>query len=132
MPIARAFVPRWVLMGGISTDRCLVAPAGSQVRSLLPFGVGGAGKGAGGSVSGLSFGTLLGPEITGPCFCVAVSVVSPCVGVPGWGRVGVGCVVSGFPAHAVVRVLWGAGPGVMGLLVENCIVDASILKRSNF
>lgn len=26
-PIARAFVPRWVLMGGISTDRCLVVPA---------------------------------------------------------------------------------------------------------
>ncbi len=26
----------------------------------------------------------------------------------------------------------GSGAGVTGLLVENCIVDASILKRSNF
>jgi hypothetical protein len=26
----------------------------------------------------------------------------------------------------------GVCGGVMGLLVENCIVDASILKRSNF
>ncbi len=28
--------------------------------------------------------------------------------------------------------LSGVGGGVSGLLVENCIVDASILKRSNF
>ena len=48
---------------------------------------------------------------------------------------GVGFVVSGFPAHALSAgsgVFLVVGGGVLGLLVENCIVDASILKRSNF
>ena len=45
---------------------------------------------------------------------------------------GGGLVVSGFPAHAVLVPLVGVGVGVLELLVENCIVDASILKRSNF
>jgi hypothetical protein len=49
----------------------------------------------------------------------------------GWGLVVSGC----FSGHALLGCpvrLGGSGGGVMGLLVENCIVDASILKRSNF
>jgi hypothetical protein len=53
---------------------------------------------------------------------------------------GVGCVLflvsrAGRALFApVMGVPFGGGgcAGVMGLLVENCIVDASILKRSNF
>ncbi len=38
-----------------------------------------------------------------------------------------------FPAQVLpVSPFVGVGGGVTGLLVENCIVDASILKRSNF
>jgi len=73
---------------------------------------------------------------------------SPCGGWwCGWCLAGVG---SGcfwlFPAHAASLValfvpsvlllgwwlVWGFGVGVMGLLVENCIVDASILKKKQF
>jgi hypothetical protein len=85
---------------------------------------GGSGKRVAGPGWWGVFGTLLGPEITGPHFCVVFCVVvsgplccfwfSRAGRAPWFSFGGVGCA------------------GVMGLLVENCIVDASILKRSNF
>ena len=82
---------------------------------------------AGRPVEGIeAFGTLLGPEITGPCFPWSGAL---CAGAWGWG-----VLFLGFPRmpSSGVSLGWGPGAGVMGLLVENCIVDASILKRSNF
>lgn len=69
---------------------------------------------------GLVFGTLLGPEATGPG-----GVTFP------------GLFVSGFPAmafHARVPVFVGVVCGVcgVGLLFENYIVDASILYKKQF
>ncbi len=59
-PIARAFVPRWVLMGGISMNRCrsLVlagssTPGGFFVVLLSVFLSGGVGGGVGGGAVGL-------------------------------------------------------------------------------
>ena len=66
------------------------------------------------------------------CPVGGVGVVSG-MGVAGAGVWGL--VVSGFPAHALSAgsgFCPVVGGGVLGLLVENCIVDASILKRSNF
>ena len=109
-PAAKAYVLRRVLMGGISMNRFFRVSSGSV--STPPWGL---ESGFGVMVRGLSFGTLLGPEATGS-------------------------VVSGFPAHAGDRVwfpLWGVPAwwmGVTGLLFENYIVDASILKiiKCNF
>ena len=66
--------------------------------------------GAGGD--GLVFGTLLGPEATGPGFWP-------------WDF------VSGFPAMTV-HVLCVCGLCGVGLLFENYIVDASILYKKQF
>lgn len=62
-PVAQAIVLRRVLMGGISTNRCLVA----RIICQYGFPLGGSG-----TLCGLLFwvvyGTLLGPEATGPGF----------------------------------------------------------------
>ena len=77
------------------------------------------GTGAAGE-RGWSFGTLLGPEITGPGFsCMPFG----CVG--GWVLFFLDC-----PAHGLSRTSPLGGVlvvGVTGLLFGNCIVDASIL-----
>ena len=67
-------------------------------------------------MGGLVFGTLLGPEATGPG------------GAPLWGFVR--DFVSGFPAAPIMHVVCGVC-GV-GLLFENYIVDASILYKKQF
>jgi hypothetical protein len=79
-------------------------------------------NGAGGVISGLVFGTLLGPETTGP--------VSMAVGC------GSGTCVSGFLAasimHVSARVGCVCGVCGTGLLFENYIVDASIFYKKQF
>ena len=79
------------------------------------------GKGlvGGGSVA---FGTLLGPEATGAwSFGWSARFVWVVRGV--WF---LGFLV--FLGMTVCSLLWGAGGVLLGLLFENCIVDASILK----
>ena len=71
-------------------------------------------------LSWVVFGTLLGPEATGPCGG------SPFVGVAGWVLF-----VSGFPAMTV-HALCVCGVCGVGLLFENYIVDASILYKKQF
>jgi hypothetical protein len=70
------------------------------------------------------FGTLLGPEATGPGVAAGLSVV-----VSGTG-------VSGFLAASIawLRSFWGRVCGVCGtgLLFENYIVDASIFYKKQF
>ena len=80
-------------------------------------------------VGGGSFGTLLGPEITGPHFCVVLVVAFVVVAGSVWGGVWLFLVFPRMPCSVLVR---GVGVGVLGLLVENCIVDASILKKKQF
>ena len=75
-------------------------------------------NGAGGVISGFVFGTLLGPEATGPGFVSRVLCVS------------------GFLAAPIMHVLalGGCVCGVCGtgLLFENYIVDASIFYKKQF
>ena len=66
------------------------------------------------------FGTLLGPETTGPV------IMAP------WGVVVSGTCVSGFPAAAVRALVWVCGVCGLGLLFENYIVDASIFYKKQF
>ncbi|WP_248761709.1 hypothetical protein [Pseudarthrobacter sp. SSS035] len=123
MPVAQTIVLRRVLKGGISTNRCLVAHAGSEYGFLR-----GSWKAAG-MGCWVVFGTLLGPEATGP---------------GGWAAAyGLWCVlsglfVSGFLAASIMRV-WFSFCGVLvcgvcglGLLFENYIVDASIFYKKQF
>jgi hypothetical protein len=76
------------------------------------------------------FGTLLGPEATGPGWA--------CRGPFGFVVVsGSGLFVSGFLAASIMRVwfpFWGLVCGVcgLGLLFENYIVDASIFYKKQF
>ena len=117
-PAAWTIVPWRVLMGGISTN------SGCVVFVLVQYGRGSlAGvlswNGGGGGSRGLVFGTLLGPEATGP------GRVCPCPGL----------FVSGFLAAPVTWLPAFAGVcGVCGtgLLFENYIVDASILYKKQF
>lgn len=69
------------------------------------------------------FGTLLGPEATGPGR-----------GCCGFGRGGSlsGLFVSGFPAVTFRAPVWVCGVCGVGLLFENYIVDASILYKKQF
>jgi phosphate/sulfate permease len=73
-------------------------------------------------MGGLVFGTLLGPEATGPV---------------GWAAAfGLWCVlsglfVSGFLAASITHVLV-CGVCGLGLLFENYIVDASIFYKKQF
>src|SRR5689334_19408487 len=74
LPIAQAFVLRWVLMGGISTNHFLawlswLCPgASTAVCALSLWGVWVVGNVSGVWLVGVVFGALLGPEATGP-FC---------------------------------------------------------------
>jgi hypothetical protein len=76
------------------------------------------------------FGTLLGPEATGPWHGFRVSLTGEARGL--W----CGTCVSGFLAAPSARVsaLWGCVCGVCGtgLLFENYIVDASIFYKKQF
>jgi hypothetical protein len=104
-----------VLTGGISTNSGRRFPAGTQYGccSLLRGRV---LERCGRGISGLVFGTLLGPETTGPGFFP-------------------GTCVSGFPAAASTRfALFVGACGVCGtgLLFENYIVDASIFYKKQF
>ena len=108
-------------MGGISTDRCLVAWAAVLVRILLSGWVVERVVVCGWWVV---FGTLLGPEATGlrgrPFLGVVVRV---CLFLVSWpGR---SCTVA--PVVGVVCGVWG-----LGLLFENYIVDASIFEKKQF
>ena len=118
-------------MGGISADSLGSFPGcrqyGALVLRVSPCG----GRCAPVRLEGVrpvegieAFGTLLGPEITGPFF--------PWPGRCDRGAGGWACCFR-FPALTAPCPREGVcGAGVTGLLVENCIVDASILKRSNF
>ena len=72
---------------------------------------------------GLVFGTLLGPETTGPW---------PGLLSFGGGGAGCGTCVSGFPAAANMHSFGVCGVCGMGLLFENYIVDASIFYKKQF
>ena len=66
-----------------------------------------------------------------------VSVEGVLVRCRGWGLCcfwcSCACCVDVVPgSFLLVGLGGGVDVGVLGLLVENCIVDASILKRSNF
>ena len=96
-PVAQAIVLRRVLMGGISTNsgRCVVV----SFSSTNPWWFWNGGRG---DVVVFVFGTLLGPEATGPGVAAA------------FGRGGVpGLFVSGFPGcierarRCVGCVVWG-------------------------
>ena len=116
MPVAQAIVLRRVLMGGISTSSgCLFC----VLPSTDPFFEGVLerwGTGAG----GLVFGTLLGPEATGP----GMRVPGFCLFLVSW--LHRSCMYRPF--------LWGCLCGVcgLGLLFENYIVDASIFYKKQF
>lgn len=91
---------------------------------LVPFlwvGVSWKGAGRGGPV--FVFGTLLGPEATGPgCVACEGCVVFPVLCVSGF-------LAAWFRAWRLSSLLWGGSAcGVYGtgLLFENYIVDASI------
>ena len=111
-------------MGGISTNsgRVVFSTPSTDVLSRVSWN--GAGAGPGGFV----FGTLLGPETTGPC--PIVLCWCPLLGVPAGG---VGC------GTCVFLVSWRCrsctvvcGVWCMGLLFENYIVDASIFYKKQF
>ena len=131
-PVAQTIVLRRVLTGGISANRCLAARAGSKY-GRVPFG---------GPVVERSperrcwvvFGTLLGPEATGPRpagrVCLLLGGCAGC-GVWGW-------FVSGFLAAPIMhggcflRDRLVCGVCGTGLLFENYIVDASIFYKKQF
>ena len=95
MPVAQAIVLRRVLMGGISTNSGRVVLCLVLVRASDGSGT------VGGVRGGLVFGTLLGPEATGPWF------------FPLRGR-GAGLCVSGFLAAPIMHVV------CVGCVVRGC------------
>jgi hypothetical protein len=112
MPVAQTQVLRRVLMGGISTDRCLVARTGLLVRTLLSVQ-----ESMPDRFCRVVFGTLLGPEATGPGF----------VSLWGWFRV---CLFLVSWLHR--SRMFVCGVCGLGLLFENYIVDASIFYKKQF
>ena len=126
-PVAQTIVLRRVLTGGISADSgrrfFLLAQYGSPLGGFLErWGVSGCG---------LVFGTLLGPETTGP---------RPAgrAGLPlGSGR-GAGCGFCVFLVSWLHRACADCPLGLVcgvcgtGLLFENYIVDASIFYKKQF
>jgi hypothetical protein len=109
-PIAQAFVLRWVLMGGISTNQFFgMAFRSCPGASTAPVPLWcGCWERAGVWWRGVVFGALLGPEATGPGF-----VVFGCgfwyLGVSGFLSVPVMCWLS---LLGVVGV-WGVRVGVV-------------------
>ena len=120
MPVAQTFVLRRVLMGGISANSgCLVVRLCPVRTGCLRMPV---WERCGGGLGGLVFGTLLGPEATGPGGAGTAVVV---LVVPGF-------VCFWFPGctgHMRVCVCGVCG---LGLLFENYIVDASIFYEKQF
>ena len=121
-PIAQAFVLRWVLEGGISTDRWSFG--GFHASTVSPF------CGVPGTCGGCPGG-----------YCLAHCWVlrQQDRGVRGfWLRVFPGLFVSGFLAapimHGCFFLRGGRVCGVCGtgLLFENYIVDASIFYKKQF
>ena len=116
LPIAQAFVLRWVLMGGISTNHFLawlswLCPgASTAVCALSLWGVWVVGNVSGVWLVGVVFGALLGPEATGPFCSNAKGALLVFLFVPAAGSF----------------LLFGGWVWLMGLLFENYIVDASI------
>jgi hypothetical protein len=106
-------------MGGISTNSgCLVLVLSSTDALVVSW------NGGAGGLGGLVFGTLLGPEATGPWFMAV-----PCLfGVWLWGVVFVCFWFPGCTGHA--RCVCGVCG--LGLLFENYIVDASIFYKKQF
>jgi hypothetical protein len=91
---------------------------------FFSLGKGGCPGTVGGLMGGLVFGTLLGPEATGPWFMAV-----PCLfGVWLWGVVFVCFWFPGCTGHA--RCVCGVCG--LGLLFENYIVDASIFYKKQF
>ena len=119
MPVAQTLVLRRVLTGGISTNSGRRFFPGTQYGShLRVWSWNGVWEGTG----GLVFGTLLGPEATGPW--------------PGpvllWGA-GAGCGFCLFLVSWLHRSrMFVCGVCGMGLLFENYIVDASIFYKKQF
>ncbi len=124
MPVAQTIVLRRVLMGGISTDRCLVARTVWLVRLGVSFRGSAWFWNAGGLWCWVVFGTLLGPEATGPVWRALLGVCRA------------GFVGFWFPGctDRTVGSLCGGLCGVcgLGLLFENYIVDASIFYKKQF
>ena len=82
MPVAQTHVLRRVLKGGISTNSGCLVLASSSTDALLEECFGTVGFGLG----GLVFGTLLGPEATGPglsWLLAAAGLVLVCFWFPG-------------------------------------------------
>jgi hypothetical protein len=108
-------------MGGISTD------SGCVVFVLVQYGRGSLGgssswNGGGGGSRGLVFGTLLGPEATGPEGGVFCLVVPGLVFLVSWLH----------RSHGCLFLAGVCGVCGTGLLFENYIVDASILYKKQF
>jgi hypothetical protein len=124
-PVAQTKVLRRVLTGGISTNSGCLFSCPDPVR--ISSSEGGPGTVPGRGWSGFVFGTLLGPETTGPC---------PWRCSPLGGGLWCGFCVSGFLAASITWfvLLWRGVCGVCGtgLLFENYIVDASIFYKKQF
>lgn len=117
-PVAQTIVLRRVLTGGISANSGRRFFTGTQYGHTHPLGWW-SWNGAGGVISGLVFGTLLGPETTGPGFPRDLCFWFP------------GCIDH---ARLVLPLVGGLVCGVCGtgLLFENYIVDASIFYKKQF
>ena len=123
-------VPLWVQMprrGCLFRGWCSLVDAGfsGSWRCVVVSTALSAFGGRGGKAAGWGWGfvgTLLGPETTSSVPCVAASVVVRGVGVWCFGL----AASVGIPSR---RWWWGSGAGVgcgVGVLFENCTVDASI------
>ena len=118
----RRIVLRRVLTGGISTNSVPAGSSPAPVRTPAPFGVVVLERCRWRVTRGLVFGTLLGPEATGPgCAAFGVSVVwDLCFWFPG-------CTDACMCPFGGVCGVCGTG-----LLFENYIVDASIFYKKQF
>ena len=125
-PVAQTLVLRRVLTGGISMNSGRRFFPGTQY-GYTPLCGWWSWNGVWEGTGGLVFGTLLGPEATGPWHHGRSG--PPCGGMcPGWWC---GTCVSGFLAAPSMHVCV-CGVCGMGLLFENYIVDASIFYKKQF
>ena len=114
-PVAQTLVLRRVLTGGISTNSGRRFFAGTQYGPLcFLWKSGWSWNGAGEVMGGLVFGTLLGPEATGPRYGFLVPF-------RGCGGLWCGTCVSGFLAAPITRLFCSFGGGVcVGCVVRGC------------